>query len=50
MLNLPRKKRKDVTLSDEVYKWIEQQIEEARFASFSHAVEFAVRQLMKRES
>lgn len=38
-----------MTLPNDILDWIEKQIEERRFASVNHAIEFAVYQLMKRE-
>ncbi len=39
-----------VTLSDEVVKWIDEQIKKRRFASRSHAIEYSVYQAMKKKS
>ena len=38
-----------ITLDRKVLKWIEEKVDEGVFASRSHAVEYAVRQLMKQE-
>jgi len=46
---MPRKGRKrirkDITLDIEIYKWVEDKIEEGVFFNFSHACEFALRKL-----
>jgi Arc/MetJ-type ribon-helix-helix transcriptional regulator len=36
-------------LDRKVLRWIEEKVDEGVFASRSHAVEYAVRQLMKQE-
>jgi hypothetical protein len=38
-----------ITLDRKVLEWIERKVEEGVFASRSHAVEYAVRQLMRRD-
>ena len=38
-----------VTMDRSVLRWIEEKVDEGVFASRSHAVEYAVRQLMKQE-
>lgn len=43
------KKRLQVTVREDIVKWIDQQIETLRFASRSHAIEYALVQLMKKE-
>ena len=47
---MPRRKgrkriRKDITLDVEIYKWIEDKIEEGAFWNFSHAIEIALKKL-----
>ena len=44
-----KKTQKTVTIDPELLKWVEKQIEDKRFASFSHAIEFALAKLMKEE-
>ena len=41
-------KKTSVTLSDEILKWIDEQIKTKRFASRSHAVEYCVNEVMKK--
>lgn len=41
--------RCQVTLRKEIVEWIDKEVEKLRFASRSHAVEYAVVQLMKRQ-
>lgn len=43
------KLRKNVTIDDELIKWVEKQIKAKRFASLSHAIEYALTKL-KEES
>lgn len=43
------KKRLQVTVREDIVKWIDQQVETLRFASRSHAIEYALVQLMKKE-
>ena len=38
-----------ITLDRKVLEWIERKVDEGVFASRSHAVEYAVRQLMRQE-
>jgi Arc/MetJ-type ribon-helix-helix transcriptional regulator len=38
-----------VTINREVLRWVRAKVEEGVFASRSHAVEYAVRQLMRQE-
>jgi Arc/MetJ-type ribon-helix-helix transcriptional regulator len=40
----PRKK-KDITLRPDLYKWIEEQIQKKRFQNFSHAIDIALEKL-----
>ena len=44
------KKRLQVTVREDLVKWIDQQIEKARFGSRSHAIEYALTQLKESES
>lgn len=46
--DMTRKKR-TVTLPDDVLEWIEKQIEVRRFSSLSHALEYCVYQQIQRE-
>jgi Arc/MetJ-type ribon-helix-helix transcriptional regulator len=41
--------RKNVTIDDKILAWIEEQIEKKRFASVSHALEYAIQQLIEKE-
>jgi len=43
------KKRLQVTVRQDIVNWIDQEIEKLRFASRSHAIEYALLQLMKKE-
>jgi len=43
------KVRRSVTLSKEILEWINNEIKNKRFNNVSHAIEFAVYQLMKTE-
>lgn len=43
------KVRRSVTLSKEILEWINEQIREKRFSNVSHALEYAIYQLMKKE-
>jgi Arc/MetJ-type ribon-helix-helix transcriptional regulator len=38
-----------ITIDRKVLEWIQRKVEEGVFASRSHAVEYAVRQLMRQE-
>jgi Arc/MetJ-type ribon-helix-helix transcriptional regulator len=38
-------KRMQITLDDELYKWITKEIEKLRFGSYSHAINYALKQL-----
>jgi len=42
------KVRKNVTVDDKLVKWVEEQIEAKRFASLSHAIEYALTQLKEK--
>ncbi len=42
------KKRLQVTVREDIVKWIDEQVEKLRFASRSHAIEYALLQLMKK--
>ncbi len=44
------KLRKNVTIDDKLIKWVEEQIRKKRFASLSHAIEYALYEIMKSES
>jgi len=43
------KKKTSVTLSEELLSWVGKEIEAKRFASVSHAVEYALEELRKKE-
>ena len=43
------KARRTITLDREILEWIEEQIKEKRFASLSHAIEYALSKLIKEE-
>jgi len=43
------KKRLQVTIREDIVKWVDRQIESLHFASRSHAIEYALLQLMKEE-
>lgn len=43
------KTRKMITVDRELLEWVEKQIESKRFASFSHAVEYALTKLKDRQ-
>jgi len=42
---VPKRKRKDITLPEEIYNWVEKEIEKGEFYNFSHACESALRRL-----
>ena len=44
------KERKTITIDGEILKWVQAQIEDKRFASISHAIEYALNKLMKEET
>jgi Arc/MetJ-type ribon-helix-helix transcriptional regulator len=44
------KKKTSVSLDTELLAWIEKKIKEKKFASVSHAVEYALEKLRKTES
>mgnify|MGYP001024338094 CR=1 FL=1 len=43
------KVRLQVTVREDIVKWMDQQIEKLRFASRSHAIEYALLQLIETE-
>lgn len=43
------RKKRTVTLPDDVLEWIDKQIEVRRFSSLSHALEYCVYQQIQRE-
>jgi Arc/MetJ-type ribon-helix-helix transcriptional regulator len=43
------KKRLQVTVREDIVNWVDQQIETLKFASRSHAIEFALLRLMEAE-
>jgi len=43
------KKKTSVSLDEETLEWIKKKVEERRFASISHAVQYALKQLMEKE-
>ena len=43
------KVRKQVTLDDDLLKWVQEQIDKKRFASVSHAIEYALTKLKESE-
>jgi len=43
------KKKTSVTLDDTLLNWIQKKIDEKKFASVSHAVEYALEKLKKEE-
>lgn len=43
------KQRLQVTVRDDIVKWMDQQIGKLRFANRSHAIEYALLQLMENE-
>jgi len=38
-------KRLQITLDDELYEWLAKEIKELRFGSYSHAINYALKQL-----
>ena len=44
------KKRLQVTVREDIVKWVDQQVEKLRFASRSHAIEYALLQLKEKEA
>lgn len=47
-LNMP-KQRLQVTIRKDIVEWMDQEVETLRFASRSHALEYAMLELMKKE-
>ncbi len=43
------KQRLQVTVREDIVKWIDKEVEKLRFASRSHAVEYALLQLIRKE-
>lgn len=43
------KKRLQVTVREDIVRWIDQEVLKARFANRSHAIEFALLQLIEKE-
>jgi Arc/MetJ-type ribon-helix-helix transcriptional regulator len=43
------KKRLQVTIREDLVEWMDKEVLELRFASKSHAIEFALMQLVKNE-
>ena len=48
MLSEMVKKRLQVTVREDIVKWIDGEVKKLRFASRSHAIEYALLQLMKK--
>lgn len=44
------KKKTSVSLEEEALAWIKKKIKEKKFASVSHAVEYAIEQLRRQET
>lgn len=42
------KNRKNITIDPELLSWVEEQIRKKRFASLSHAIEYALTQLKEK--
>ena len=38
-------KRLQITLDDELYKWLTEEVKELRFGSYSHAINYALKRL-----
>jgi len=38
-------KRLQITLDDELYRWLTEEIKEIRFGSYSHAINYALKRL-----
>jgi len=38
-------KRLQITLDDELYKWLTEEVKELRFGSYSHAINYALKHL-----
>jgi Arc/MetJ-type ribon-helix-helix transcriptional regulator len=38
-------KRLQITLEDELYSWVAKEIKDLRFGSYSHAINYALKQL-----
>lgn len=43
-------KRMQITLDDDLYKWVTKEIEKLRFGSYSHAINYALKQLKEADS
>jgi len=46
---MSKRKRKNITLPNEIYDWIQHQIDKGRFYNFSHACEIALKKLKEQE-
>lgn len=46
---MKEKRKTSITLDEEVLDWIRKRIETRRFRSVSHAIEYAIFQLMEKE-
>ena len=44
------KVRLQVTVREDIVKWIDQEVEKLRFANRSHAIEYALLQLMEKKA
>ena len=43
-------KRMQITLDDDLYKWVTKEIEKLRFGSYSHAINYALKQLKEADA
>lgn len=49
-MSKPKRKRKSLTLAEDVIKYLAEGIKRGEWYNFSHAVESIIREYMKRES
>ncbi|HXG05750.1 MAG TPA: hypothetical protein VNI77_00300 [Nitrososphaera sp.] len=43
-------KRMQITLEEDLYHWVTKEIEKLRFGSYSHAINYALKQLKEAET
>ena len=48
-MKISASRRYSISISDEVFAWLKQQVDEKRFRSISHGVEYCIVEIMKRK-
>lgn len=48
-MKIEKKKKTSIAIDAELRRWVEKKIKEKKFASFNHAVEYALQELMKKD-